>query len=108
METQSNVYLTDPTRRGCGGCHDDVNFATGENHANLPQVSDNQCANCHIPEGELEFDISIIGAHTIEEDSKELKGVNIGFVSVTDTAPGRNPTVTFTASDDAGDPLISQ
>ncbi len=104
--TQSNVYLTNPSRRACGSCHDNVNFATGENHADLPQVSDNQCNNCHIPEGELEYDISIIGAHTIEEYSKELKGVNIEFVSVTDTAPGRNPTATFTALDDAGNPLI--
>ncbi|MBE7543830.1 MAG: hypothetical protein HS123_15855 [Solibacteraceae bacterium] len=73
---QANAWLTNPTRRACGSCHDNVNFATGENHLNLPQISDNQCKNCHIPEGELEFDASIKGAHTIPQESKMLPGIN--------------------------------
>ena len=105
-ENQRSHYLTKPSRRACGSCHDDVNFATGENHAGLPQVSDNLCANCHIPEGELEFDLSIIGAHTVEEDSKSLPGTNFEILSVTDTAPGRNPTVTFSIRDDEGNPIL--
>ena len=48
-----------PSRRACGSCHDNVNFATGEGHADLPQISDNQCATCHTPEGELPFDRTI-------------------------------------------------
>jgi OmcA/MtrC family decaheme c-type cytochrome len=95
-------YLTKPSRRACGSCHDDVNFATGENHAGLPQVSDNQCANCHIPEGELEFDLSIKGAHTIDRFSKELAGTNFEILGVDDSAPGRNPTVRFSITNDAG------
>ena len=75
--TQANFYLMKPSRRACGACHDNVNFATGENHAGLPQISDNQCSNCHIPEGELEFDLSIKGAHTIDRFSKELKGTQL-------------------------------
>ena len=64
----------EPSRAACGGCHDNVNFATGENHVNLPQVSDNQCANCHIPQGELEFDASIKGAHTVPTESATRAG----------------------------------
>ena len=30
---QATAYLTKPTRAACGACHDDVNFATGANHA---------------------------------------------------------------------------
>jgi hypothetical protein len=30
---------------------------------NLPQVSDNNCATCHTPQGELPLDASILGAH---------------------------------------------
>ena len=60
---QTNVWMTNPNRAACGGCHTDVNFATGQNHVNLPQVDDNQCSQCHIPQGELEFDASIMGAH---------------------------------------------
>ena len=64
---QADAYLKNPSRAACGSCHDNVNFATGANHVNLPQVSDNQCANCHLPQGELEFDASIKGAHTIPQ-----------------------------------------
>jgi len=105
--TQADEWLTDPTRAACGSCHDDVNFATGENHAGgLPQVSDNLCANCHIPEGELEFDASIIGAHTTPRFSKELPGVVFGIESVEDGSPGKNAVVTFTIHDKKGDPLV--
>ena len=102
---QHDVWLNQPSRVACGSCHDDVNFATGENHAGLPQVSDNQCANCHIPEGELEFDLSIIGAHTIPEESKELPGLVVDLVEVSDGKAGQNPTVTFTVKDGAGNPV---
>ena len=42
---QANNYMTDPSRAACGSCHDDVNFAGGKGHVNLPQIDDNQCAN---------------------------------------------------------------
>ena len=44
-----NQHLTNPSRRACGSCHDDVNFATGENHAALPQVSDNHAVSAMFP-----------------------------------------------------------
>ena len=102
---QHDAWLTQPTRAACGSCHDNVNFATGENHANLPQVSDNQCANCHTPEGELEFDLSIIGAHTTAMFSKELPGVVFEILEVRDGVAGKAPTVTFTLKDKKGSPL---
>ena len=58
---QADAWITNPNRDACGSCHDDVNFATGKNHADLPQVSDNSCAQCHIKQGEVEFDASILG-----------------------------------------------
>ena len=95
-----------PSRRACGSCHDNVNFATGENHANLPQVSDNQCANCHTVEGELEFDLSIKGSHTIPRMSKELPGTVFEVLEVNDGAPGKRPTVTFSVKDKSGKPIL--
>jgi hypothetical protein len=50
-----------------------VDFASGKNHLNLPQFTDNQCANCHIKQGELPFDASILGAHTIPNSTVSLK-----------------------------------
>ena len=101
-QLQGGNYLTKPSRAACGACHDDVNFATGENHAGLRQISDNQCANCHFPEGEVEFDLSIVGAHKVERFSNQLPGTNFEILSVTNTAPGQNPTVTFNITNDAG------
>lgn len=95
-----------PSRRACGSCHDNVNFATGENHADLPQVSDNQCATCHTVQGELEFDISIKGAHTIATQSTELPGTVFDILEVNDGAPGKKPTVTFSVKDKAGNPIL--
>jgi OmcA/MtrC family decaheme c-type cytochrome len=102
---QAMNVVTHPTRAACGGCHNDVNFATGENHLNLPQISDNQCASCHIPQGELEFDASIMGAHTIPLNSQQLSGFQWDIVKVDDGVAGKKPTVTFTLKDKAGNPL---
>jgi OmcA/MtrC family decaheme c-type cytochrome len=99
--TQANNYLTKPGAVACGSCHDDVNFASGKNHPGGPQIDDTQCANCHIPQGELDFDASIKGAHVIPQDSTMLDGVAVTLKSVTGLA-GQKPVVTFTLLDTAG------
>ena len=103
--TQANNWLTNPSRAACGACHDDVNFATGKNHVNLPQVSDNQCTQCHIPQGELEFDASIIGAHTVPTQSLTNPGIVVNIVKVDNGVAGKAPTVTFTSKDYSGAPV---
>jgi OmcA/MtrC family decaheme c-type cytochrome len=82
-----------------------VNFATGENHVDLPQLSDNQCANCHTPQGELDFDASIMGGHTIPEYSRMLPGVKFEVTKVDDGTAGKQPTVTFSITDGKGTPI---
>lgn len=98
-------HLQNPSRRACGSCHDNVNFATGQNHANLPQVSDSQCRNCHTPMGELDFDVSITGAHMVERFSKSLPGIKFSIFDVSNTAPGQRPIVTFGLTDKSDRPL---
>ena len=93
------------SRAACGACHDNVNFATGEGHVNLPQVSDAQCTNCHIPQGEQDFDASILGAHTVPNRSRMLGGLQYEIVKVDDGAAGKRPVVTFKLSDKHGNPL---
>lgn len=100
---QENIWLTRPTRRACGSCHDTVNFATGEGHVNLPQLTDNQCATCHTPEGELEFDASIKGAHTIARFSRDLPGTVFEIRDV--RLQDRRPVVTFRVTDRRGNPI---
>jgi OmcA/MtrC family decaheme c-type cytochrome len=103
--TQAMAHLTRPTRVACGSCHDDVNFATGENHVAGPQFSDNQCATCHVPQGELDFDASIKGAHMVPQDSAMLSGLAVDILRVDDGVAGRRPTVTFTVKDKNGAPV---
>ena len=101
--TQSQTYLTTPSRTACGACHDNVNFATGENHANgLPQFNDNSCSQCHIPQGEMDFDASIKGAHVDPQESSLIGGVVAKIVSIENTRAGEKPTVNFTVTDRQG------
>ena len=102
---QENAWLK-ANRAACGACHDNVNFATGENHVDLPQVSDNQCSTCHIPQGELEFDASIKGAHTIPTQSAMLDGVVFDLTKVDNGSAGKKPTVTFSIKDKKGNPIL--
>jgi OmcA/MtrC family decaheme c-type cytochrome len=107
---QTSAWMTTPSRAACGSCHDDVNFATGgSNFANntgyvnhLPQVDDTQCAGCHIPQGELPFDASIIGAHTVDDQAPGVPGLKFTLTKVTGAAPGKAPTVSFTVTNNAG------
>jgi OmcA/MtrC family decaheme c-type cytochrome len=100
--SQTNVWLTKPTAAACGSCHDNVNFMTGANHPGGPQPNDNLCAICHIPQGELEFDASIIGAHTIPDQSTMIAGLNFTLTKVANGEAGQKPTVTFSVRDNNG------
>ena len=100
--TQANLFNTNPTAEACGSCHDNVNFASGVNHAGGPQPDNTMCAQCHIPQGELEFDASIIGAHTIPANSSYLTGYVANLLKVTNGSAGQKPTVTFNIQDKNG------
>ena len=52
---QADAWKTNPSAAVCGSCHDDVNFATGANHVNLPQPDDSMCKNCHTSNAVLGF-----------------------------------------------------
>ena len=103
--SQSTAYLTKPSAAACGSCHDDVDFTTGENHADIAQFNDTQCATCHIPVGDLEFDLSIAGAHTIPADSTQLPGIVFDIVGVESGTAGGQPIVNFNISDKSGNPV---
>jgi OmcA/MtrC family decaheme c-type cytochrome len=102
---QAANYLTNPSRATCGACHDDVNFATGQNHPGGPQFDDNLCSTCHIPQGEYDFDASIKGAHVIPADSSLLTGVQVNLQKVVNGMAGQNPVVSFSVLDKNNNPL---
>ena len=99
---QADVWYTKPGREACGSCHDDINWVTGAKHAGGAQVDDKQCASCHQPESEVEFDASIKGAHTLPLKSKQLKGITATVVSTSNMAPGKKPTAVFLLKNNDG------
>jgi hypothetical protein len=99
----SSWWLTRPNAAACGACHDNVNFQTGQNHPGGPQPNDNQCSICHIPQGELPFDASVLGAHTIPLWTPgATPGVVFQLINVTGGTAGKSPTVTFSVKDYSG------
>ncbi len=105
---QATAYLTKPSRAACGACHDDVNFATGTNHPGGFQADDNQCANCHVPQGETPFDASIKGAHVVANDTPAtypqnpdtlISSIVVTITGVSSTKAGQKPVVAYTVKD---------
>jgi OmcA/MtrC family decaheme c-type cytochrome len=54
--TQGGRHLTNPSRKACGACHDNISWAATVpagfvGHSGFPsaQPDDSQCANCHTP-----------------------------------------------------------
>jgi OmcA/MtrC family decaheme c-type cytochrome len=99
---QADAWLKNPNRAACGSCHDNVNFATGQNHVNLPQVDDKQCSTCHIQQGELEFDASIRNAHIVATEAPSRPGIVADVVKIDNGVAGKAPTVTFSVRDFSG------
>ncbi len=99
---QKAAYATNPTLAACGACHDDVNFATGVNHPGGPQFDDNLCSTCHIPQGEIDFDASIKGAHVAPTASSLLSGLAVNITRVQNGTAGTHPVVSFTVQDNTG------
>lgn len=99
---QATAYMTEPTRAVCGSCHDDVNFATGANHAGGAYADDSKCSTCHIPVGTQDFDNSVVGAHVVPTDSSLLSGLNATILSVKNGTAGSKPLVTFKLTDNNG------
>jgi len=107
---QEKAFLTEPSRAACGACHDNVNFATGANHAGGFQTDDSQCSTCHVPQDEQIFDASIMGAHVVPTDTAllypenpdtQIAGLQLAITGVTNTSAGQTPTVAFTVQDNS-------
>lgn len=102
---QADNWKNNPSRAACGSCHEDVNFASGAGHVNLPQPDDNQCQNCHVSQNPVDFDASIQGAHVVPNNAAALPGVVLQVMNVENATPGSAPTVTFKVTDKAGTAL---
>jgi OmcA/MtrC family decaheme c-type cytochrome len=97
---QSGNYQAIPSSASCGSCHDNVDFATGQNHsaANLA-VTDGDCVTCHGPASTIDNGgLQVVAAHTTPVDAAAAK-FQYRIVSVANTAPGDTPSVTIEVVD---------
>ena len=65
LTPEGGNWETMPNIRSCGGCHIDVEFDTGVNHAGGVQADDANCALCHNPTGTSPIE----EAHMTEDSS---------------------------------------
>ena len=93
-----------PCRAACGPATTTSTSRPARTIRAASQADDSQCASCHRPQGDREWDASIMGAHTVPSKSTQLKGLNAEIVSVTNAAPGQNPTVIFKLTENDGTP----
>jgi OmcA/MtrC family decaheme c-type cytochrome len=77
-------WKTAPNQVACGSCHDDVNFATGQNHGSGGVQPDNRyCSGCHPPDGPvtpIQYPVETVhlgGARTTE--AARYRGLGNGF-----------------------------
>ena len=117
----------------CTTCHDTTTFdgaatikvadatrdaVTGQYTAKLTAVpaaphfmpgpwTDKECRGCHVSElsGDNAYKMSIVGHHTVIENSSLFTGLNFQILSVTGATAGSKPTVTFKIADNKGSSL---
>lgn len=100
-------WMDAPSRAACGGCHDDVDFETGENHFDgLAMPNDQFCSTCHRGSIALplnpEFDKSVPGAHVIPYESSKNPRLRLTITDVQGMTAGGQPHVRFTIADKDG------
>ena len=83
----------------CGSCHhSNLNFTTGEGHI-AGAATDDQCAACHGPNTNFAGGaLTAVNAHRIPT-VEAGKRFQFNVLSVTNTAPGEFPVVTFSVTD---------
>jgi hypothetical protein len=109
---QGDLYKSQPTRRVCGSCHDDVVWGqpyTSNQQTMGAQANDTNCTLCHAQTGN---GIAIADAHTHPlNDPSFNPGLAIAITSVTEDGtnngngsidPGEKIAVTFTIQDGSG------
>jgi hypothetical protein len=111
---QGTRHATEPSRKACGDCHDDVDWDLPY-HSNMQtmpaQVDDQACKACHPAQGSP---LSVIDGHLHPLNNPGFNpGLNFEIAEVSPAAgpvgaplqPGDAVAVTFTLEDDLGTPV---
>jgi OmcA/MtrC family decaheme c-type cytochrome len=97
--TEAANFQSVPTLQACGSCHDNVNFATGANHASGIIANDTQCTTCHSPTSTLDNGkLQVVAAHLIPEMVFQTQ-IAYHIIKASNTGPGQVPVVQFSVTD---------
>jgi OmcA/MtrC family decaheme c-type cytochrome len=92
----ANWYFK-PTKEACGACHDTVDFASGEGHADTGIVADNsQCAGCHASGPESPIEVRQVHRLRAEEAVAQFQ---FNIEDITFGGLGTAPRVDFSITD---------
>lgn len=118
-----NYFKAAPSKEKCSSCHDTVVYdgtstkitvkngiapvsvtAVRHNNNSATAVTDTDCVGCHAAgtPGTDEYNATVIGAHTVIEESTKFTGVNFKIVSIANAKAGQKPAVTFKITNNAG------
>jgi OmcA/MtrC family decaheme c-type cytochrome len=92
-----NWYLR-PTAQSCGSCHDDVNFANGDNHGPGIPASNAECVTCHATDPNSSLEVR--QAHRML--TMELRAnYSFNLLDINFSGPGTAPVAIFSVTDPA-------
>jgi OmcA/MtrC family decaheme c-type cytochrome len=100
--TEAINFSSVPTMEACGACHDNVNFATGANHASGIVANDTQCSTCHGPTSTIDNGkLQVVAAHVIPEvvAAGKFQYIVNSVKFTTDSAHNVYPIVNFSVVD---------
>lgn len=104
---QGQIWDTAPQKKICLSCHDNTSFdeppvpAGMVAHAGGPQPDETKCTVCHPSAGGLQ---GIADVHLTALTDPESPLYDVKITTVESTAPGQNPQVVFTVTEN-GQPL---
>jgi OmcA/MtrC family decaheme c-type cytochrome len=107
---QGDVHQSQPTRRACGSCHDDIDWTVpyvANGGFMGPQLNDSSCIFCHPATGASLLSVEAGHIHPLNNPTIN-PGVNFAITAMGGAsggggnfAAGDKPTITFSLKDDA-------
>lgn len=112
LAPQANNWKEKPSRKSCGSCHDNINFATGANAkvggaAHVAQSSDQFCVSCHGTSGPYPVESFHMTENATPNNPNVAAGLvnffyEVSSVTVTETAGVSTAMIKFRIQQNTG------